>query len=109
MSCGDQCAVLVPQLLIYGLTNGAVVALNAVGFTLAYAVARQINLAHGNVFALTTVAVASLARALEVTAADPPLVRVALVILLAMVGAICGAFLNWGGGAAGLPPVPGRA
>ena len=43
------------QLLVYGVTNGAVVALNAVGFTLAYAVSRQINLAHGNVFALATV------------------------------------------------------
>src|SRR5260221_524593 len=49
------------QLLIYGLTDGAVVALNAAGFTLAYAVARQINLAHGSVFALTTVVVANLA------------------------------------------------
>ena len=33
------------QLLVYGLTNGAVVALNAIGFSLAYAAARQINLA----------------------------------------------------------------
>jgi branched-subunit amino acid ABC-type transport system permease component len=49
------------QLLIYGLTDGAVVALSAAGFTLAYAVARQINLAHGSVFALTTVVVANLA------------------------------------------------
>jgi len=94
MSCGEACGPLVLQLLIYGLTNGAVVALNAVGFTLAYAVARQINLAHGNVFALTTVAVASLARAFEVTAADPPLVRIALVGLLVVAGAACGAVLN---------------
>jgi branched-subunit amino acid ABC-type transport system permease component len=43
------------QLLIYGATNGAMAALNAAGFAVAYAEARQINLAHGNVFALATV------------------------------------------------------
>src|ERR687893_2941234 len=94
MPCRDECGSIFLQLLVYGLTNGAVVALNAVGFTLAYAVARQINLAHGNVFALTTVAVASLARAFEVTAAEPPLVRIALVGLLVVAGAACGAVLN---------------
>ena len=57
------------QLLVFGLTAGAVVALSAAGFTLTFAVSRQVNLAHGNVFALTTVAVASLTRALGVTAA----------------------------------------
>ncbi len=88
MACGGDCPALILQLLVYGVTNGAVVALNAVGFTLAYAVARQLNLAHGNVFALTTVAVASLARAAGVTAADPLWVRVGLVVGLAAVGAL---------------------
>src|SRR5437763_7643141 len=96
MGCQNDCPSLVVQLLIYGLTNGAVVALNAVGFTLAYAVARQLNLAHGNVFALTTVVVASLARALEVTAATPPPVRVGALLLLAACGAVCGAALSLG-------------
>ena len=94
MPCSDACGSTLLQLLVYGLTNGAVVALNAVGFTLAYAVAGQINLAHGNVFALAAVLVASLARALGVTAADPPLVRVAAVVLLAACGAGFGAALN---------------
>src|SRR5215470_14123826 len=60
------------QLFIYGLTNGAVVALNAIGFSLAYSVARPINLAHGNVFALSTVVVASAASWFGV-AADAPI------------------------------------
>ena len=72
---------LVLQLLVYGLTGGAVVALSAVGFTLAYAVARQISLAHGSVFALTTVVVATLASALGVTA-DSPLPNRVLALLL---------------------------
>src|SRR5437763_8490093 len=84
------------QLLIYGLTDGAVVALNAAGFTLAYAVARQINLAHGSVFALTTVIVANLAIFAGVTGAAPLPVRVGGLIALSIAGAICGGLLNVG-------------
>jgi branched-chain amino acid transport system permease protein len=87
---------LVVQLLIYGLTDGAVVALNAAGFTLAYSVARQINLAHGSVFALTTVVVANLAAFAGVTAAAPLLVRVAALLVFAVCGAVCGGALNVG-------------
>jgi len=89
-------AELFIQLLIYGLTDGAVVALNAAGFTLAYSVARQINLAHGSVFALTTVVVANLAAFAGVTAAAPLLVRVAALLLFAVCGAACGSVLNVG-------------
>ncbi len=82
------------QLLMYGVTNGAVVALNALGFTLAYAVSRQINLAHGNVFALATVVVASLAAVLGIPASAPLAVRAGALVLLAVCGAACGALLN---------------
>ena len=96
MSCGSECAPILVQLLIYGLTDGAVVALNAVGFTLAYSVARQINLAHGSVFALTTVVVANLATFTGVTAAAPLVVRIGALIALAIVGAVFGALVNTG-------------
>jgi len=96
MSCGSECAPILVQLLIYGLTDGAVVALNAVGFTLAYSVARQINLAHGSVFALTTVVVANLATFTGVTAAAPLVVRIGVLIALAIVGAVFGALVNTG-------------
>jgi branched-chain amino acid transport system permease protein len=82
------------QLAVFGLTDGAVVALSAAGFTLAYAVSRQINLAHGSVFALTTVVVASLASAMGVTAASPLPTRVAALIGLCAAGALTGALLN---------------
>jgi branched-chain amino acid transport system permease protein len=85
---------LVLQLGVFGLTDGAVVALNAAGFTLAYAVSRQINLAHGSVFALTTVVVASLASAMGVTAASPIGTRLGALLLLAVVGAATGGLLN---------------
>ncbi len=84
------------QLLIYGLTDGAVVALSAAGFTLAYAVARQINLAHGSVFALTTVVVANVAALAGVTVAAPLIVRIGALLLFAVCGALCGALLNIG-------------
>jgi branched-chain amino acid transport system permease protein len=89
-------ASILIQLLIYGLTDGAVVALNAVGFTLAYSVARQINLAHGSVFALTTVVIANLASFVGVTAAAPLLLRIAALLLFALAGAACGGILNLG-------------
>jgi branched-chain amino acid transport system permease protein len=82
------------QLLIFGLTAGAVVALSAAGFTLTFAVTRQVNLAHGNVFALTTVVVASLARVLGVTSATPLAGRLGALLLLIVVGAGAGALLN---------------
>src|SRR5579872_5940884 len=82
------------QLGVFGLTDGAVVALNAAGFTLAYAVSRQINLAHGSVFALTTVVVASLAATMGVTAASPLPTRVGDLLLLCAAGALTGALLN---------------
>jgi branched-subunit amino acid ABC-type transport system permease component len=46
-------------LLAIGLSNGAIIALNALGFTLIYAAVRTINLAYGDVFALASVAAAS--------------------------------------------------
>src|SRR5437763_14056629 len=89
-------AELLIQLLIYGLTDGAVVALNAVGFTLAYSVARQINLAHGSVFALTTVVVANIAAFTGVTTSTPLPLRIGALLLLVLCGAACGGLLNVG-------------
>src|SRR5581483_1122773 len=94
MFCHDACGTLVLQLLLYGLANGAVVALNAVGFTLAYGAARQINLAHGNVFALTTVVLASLVQVIGVTALTPTPLRVGIILIVVLCGALCGALLN---------------
>jgi branched-chain amino acid transport system permease protein len=96
------------QLLVYGLTNGAVVALNAIGFTLAYAVARQINLAYGNVFALTTVLVASFASWIGITPGDPGWVRLLALIFLIACGAGCGALLNAGVERLAFRPFRGR-
>ena len=59
--CGENvnCSNLLIQLLIFGLVNGAILALNAIGVTVIYSTVRTINLAHGDVFALTTVLITS--------------------------------------------------
>ena len=60
MNCGttNSCAELLLQILVIGISNGAVIALNAVGVTLVYGAVRMINFAYGDIFALTTVVVA---------------------------------------------------
>jgi branched-chain amino acid transport system permease protein len=59
--CGKNvnCRSLIFQLLIFGLVNGSILALNAIGVTVIYSTVRTLNLAHGDVFALTTAFVTS--------------------------------------------------
>src|SRR4051812_18701107 len=64
MTCGinTSCAELLLQILVIGISNGAVIALNAVGVTLVYGTVRMINFAYGDLFALTTVLVVVIIR-----------------------------------------------
>ncbi len=57
---GVNCAALLARLLILGLSQGAVLALIATGISLIYATVRILNLAHGDIFALTTALVTTL-------------------------------------------------
>src|SRR5919202_1203296 len=56
MTCSAHglCAELLLQLLAIGLSNGAVIALNAIGVTLVYGAVRTINFAHGDLYALSS-------------------------------------------------------
>jgi branched-chain amino acid transport system permease protein len=82
------------QLLVYGLANGSVIALNALGFTLVYGTVRVLNLAHGEVFALSTVLAGVLLAALGLGPSSPPIDRF-LGLALTLVAAIgFGAGLN---------------
>lgn len=62
MTCGvqRQCGELLLQLLAIGLSNGAMIALNAIGVTLVYGAVRTINFAYGDLFALATVLISTL-------------------------------------------------
>ncbi len=61
------------QILIFGLSNGAVLALNAIGVTLIYGTVRTLNLAHGDVFALCTALVTSVVNIIGIQKNWPPL------------------------------------
>ena len=65
--CGvrTSCLEVLLQLLAIGLSNGAVIALNALGVTLVYGAVRTINFAHGDLFALATVVITFVIRQLS--------------------------------------------
>jgi branched-chain amino acid transport system permease protein len=75
------------QILIYGLLNGAVLALNAISVTVVYSTVRTLNLAHGDVFALTTALLTTTLISLGVQATWPPLILIG-VLALTLLGAI---------------------
>lgn len=82
------------QLLIIGLTNGSIIALNAIAVTLIYSAVRTINLAHGDLFGLITVLVTTLISALGLRFGSPPLALIAG-LGLTLVGAVLfGAMLS---------------
>lgn len=64
---------LLLRIVVIGLSNGAIIALNAIAVTLVYGAVRMINFAHGDMFALTTVLITSLVTALGLSKATPGL------------------------------------
>src|SRR3712207_4818458 len=73
--------------LIFGITNGAVIALIALGYTLVYGIIELINFAHGEVFMLG--AATSLAVLLGLGASRQwPAAQLILVLLLALLVAM---------------------
>ncbi len=82
------------QLLVFGLSNGAVLALNAIGVTVVYGAVRTLNLAHGDVFALTTVVVTSLITGLGVQRDWPPALLVGALAAVLGIAMLFGALLN---------------
>ncbi|MFN8486970.1 MAG: ABC transporter permease [Caldilineaceae bacterium] len=72
-SANASCTEIFLQLLVIGLANGAIIALNAIGFTLIYGITQTINLAHGDLFALTSVLVTTLVARLGLHSGLSPL------------------------------------
>jgi len=66
MTCGVHltCGEVLLQLMVIGLSNGAIIALNAIGVTLVYGAVRTINFAYGDLFALTTVVITTIVTSL---------------------------------------------
>jgi branched-chain amino acid transport system permease protein len=63
---------LIAQLVVFGLNNGAAIALAAMGITLVFSVVRILNLAYGDVFALATVMAAVIIVELDIRPDSPP-------------------------------------
>jgi branched-chain amino acid transport system permease protein len=109
--CGKNvdCQGLLLQLLIFGLVNGAILALNAIGVTVIYSTVRTINLAHGDVFALTTVLITS---SINIIGLKPDWSLGTRILILAgiLFGAILfGALLSLGVEEAAFRPFRGRS
>ncbi len=82
------CATIIFQLFGFGLSNGAIIALNALGVTLVYSVVRTVNFAAGDLFALSTVLTTQIILALGLRAGEPGLTTVGglLAALVASMG-----------------------
>ena len=80
---------LLQQCLI-GLTNGALIALVALGYTMVYGIIGLINFAHGDLIMLGACLALSLVGALGMTAAGPATTWVGIGGLVLICGLFCG-------------------
>ena len=82
------------QLLLFGLSTGAIITMMALGLTLLFGTVRILNLAYGDVYALSSVMVTVIVTKLNLQADSPPGTLFGG-LLLALVGGIgLGALLN---------------
>lgn len=97
------------QILIFGLSNGAVLALNAIGVSLIYGAVRSLNLAHGDVFALSSVAVTSLVNGFAIQSDWPAVKLTASLLLVGIAASLFGAGLSVGVNQLAFKPFRGRS
>jgi branched-chain amino acid transport system permease protein len=109
--CGKNvnCRDLLVQLLIFGLVNGAILALNAIGVTVIYSTVRILNLAHGDVFALTTALVTSTINIIGLNLSWPASSRLLILGGLLVAAIACGALLSMGVEALAFRPFRGKS
>lgn len=97
------------QILVFGLSNGAVLALNAIGVSLIYGAVRSLNLAHGDIFALSSVAVTSLVNGFAIQS-DWPAEKLAVsLVLVGIAASVFGAGLSVGVNQLAFKPFRGRS
>src|SRR5262245_48062443 len=78
---------LILQVLIIGISNGAVFALVALGYTMVYGIIELINFAHGDTFMLGTMMSLSLIQLFVLDPKTPPAALFPL-LLLTLLGAM---------------------
>ena len=97
------------QILVFGLSNGSVLALNAIGVTIIYSTVRTLNLAHGDVFALTTALVTSVVNAIGVQRNWPALQLAGTLVLVLLAAMLLAALLSMGVDQFGFKPFRGSS
>lgn len=97
------------QILAFGLSNGAVLALNAIGVSLIYGAVRSLNLAHGDVFALSSVAVTSLINGFAIHGGWPAGKLILSLLLVGIAASIFGTGLSVGVNQLAFKPFRGRS
>src|SRR5579859_952201 len=104
-----NCRDLLLQLLVFGLSNGAVLALNAIAVTVIYSTVRILNLAHGDAFALTTALVTTTINVIGLQANWPPLLIAAVLAGVLLFAILFGMLLSAGIEWAAFRPFRGRS
>lgn len=77
------------QYALIGLTNGALFALIALGYTMVYGIIELINFAHGDVFMLGAFLAVALIGAMRLEHAEPAMVALGIGVLLVVVPVFC--------------------
>ncbi len=78
------------QQCLIGLTNGALIALVALGYTMVYGIIGLINFAHGDLIMLGACLALSLVAAFGLAAAGPAATWLGIVLLVVVCGCFCG-------------------
>jgi branched-chain amino acid transport system permease protein len=81
-------------LFLIGLTNGAIYGLVALGYSLVYGILELINFAHGDVFMLGGMLVATLVSSFALSAGDSPAVLWPMILLMLVIAMVFCAVLN---------------
>jgi branched-chain amino acid transport system permease protein len=101
--------MIVLQLVLFGLSNGAIIALNALGVTLVYSVVRTVNFAYGDLFALCTVLTTQMVLALGLQAGGPLPATAGGMLAALLASMLFGALANWGVERIAFRPFRGRS
>ena len=78
------------QQCLIGLTNGALIALVALGYTMVYGIIGLINFAHGDLIMLGACLALSIVTALGLAAAGPTATWLGIAMLVVVCGLFCG-------------------
>jgi branched-chain amino acid transport system permease protein len=83
------------QQLITGLSNGMIIALIALGYTMVYGIIELINFAHGDLFMLGAFLALTLAGAIGIDSSSSPAATYGLLALMLVTSAVFCGSLNW--------------